>query len=126
MLDLSIHLVRTAQRGYGGNKELMKGRLGDLPQETFMPFVQANLFSMLYLVQAALPHLRKNEALSRVVVVSSGASTGAYAAWGLYSMAKAAQNSMVRTLALEEKGNAVSFYAVRPGVIDVSARYAIK
>jgi NAD(P)-dependent dehydrogenase (short-subunit alcohol dehydrogenase family) len=37
----------------------------------------------------------------------------------MYCMAKAAQNSLVKTLALEEKGNGVLAYAVRPGVIDV-------
>lgn len=95
------------------------GRLADLPQDALVPYIQANILSTIYLVQAALPHLRKEEQ-SRVVVVSSGASTGGYAAWGLYSMAKAAQNSLVRTLGCEEQANGVSFYSVRPGVIDVS------
>jgi len=35
-------------------------------------------------------------------------------------MSKAAQNSLVRTLATEEKANGVSVFAVRPGVVDVS------
>lgn len=35
-------------------------------------------------------------------------------------MSKAAQNSFVRTLAVEEKANGVSVFAVRPGVVDVS------
>lgn len=80
--------------------------------------MQINVLSTIYIVQAAIPHLRKQG--GRVVVVSSGAATGAYGAWGLYSMSKAAQNSLVRTLAVEEKGNGISFYAVRPGVVDVS------
>lgn len=96
------------------------GRIADLPQDALVPFIQANILSTIYLVQVALPHLRK-EQQSRVVVVSSGASTGNYAAWGLYSMSKAAQNSLVRTLGSEEQANGVSFYAMRPGVIDVSA-----
>jgi NAD(P)-dependent dehydrogenase (short-subunit alcohol dehydrogenase family) len=35
-------------------------------------------------------------------------------------MSKAAQNSLVRTLAVEEKANGISVFAVRPGVVDVS------
>jgi len=80
--------------------------------------MQINVLSTIYIIQAALPHLRKQA--GRVVVTSSGASTGAYGAWGLYSMSKAAQNSFVRTLAVEEKANGVSVFAVRPGVVDVS------
>lgn len=99
----------------------MLGRLGDVSQDALVPFVQANIFSTVYLVQAALPYLRNRDQQTRVVVVSSGASTGGYVAWGLYSMSKAAQNSLVRTLGAEEKENGVSFYAVRPGLVDVSA-----
>jgi NAD(P)-dependent dehydrogenase (short-subunit alcohol dehydrogenase family) len=87
-----------------------------------MPYMQINVLSTLYIVQAALPHLRgkKGDQAGRAVVVSSGASSTGYIAWGLYSMSKAAQNSLVRTLAEEEKANGVAFYAIRPGVVDVS------
>lgn len=93
------------------------GRLADIPQDAMLPYLQANILSTLYIVQAALPYLRSTG--GRVVVVSSGASTGDYAAWGLYSMSKAAQNSLVRTLASEEKSNGVAFFAIRPGKVDV-------
>lgn len=96
------------------------GRLADVALDALVPYVQANIFSTIYLMQAALPHLRKQDIKGRVVVISSGASTNGYVAWGLYGMAKASQNSLVRTLAAEEKANGVSFYSVRPGVIDVS------
>lgn len=95
------------------------GRLADVALDALVPFVQANIFSTIYLMQAALPHLRKEEISGRVAIISSGASTNGYVAWGLYGMAKAAQNSLARTLAAEEKANGVSFYSVRPGVIDV-------
>jgi len=83
-----------------------------------VPYSQINIFSTIYVLQAAIPHLRKEG--GRVVVTSSGAATGGYGAWGLYSMSKAAQNSLVRTLAVEEKANGISVFAVRPGVVDVS------
>jgi NAD(P)-dependent dehydrogenase (short-subunit alcohol dehydrogenase family) len=74
------------------------------------------------MIQAALPYLRSQDGSQggRVVVTSSGASSGEYAGLGLYCMSKAAQNSLVRTLAEEEKGNGVSIFAVKPGVVDVS------
>jgi len=84
--------------------------------------MQINVFSTIYMVQAALPYLRSNDGSQRgrVVVTSSGASTGNKARLGLYSMSKAAQNCLVRTLAEEEKGTGVSAFAVMPGMIDVS------
>jgi NAD(P)-dependent dehydrogenase (short-subunit alcohol dehydrogenase family) len=97
---------------------LLAGRLADISQDALVPYLQINILSTIYIIQAALPHLRKEG--GRVVVVSSGAATGAYGAWGLYSMSKAAQNSLIRTLAIEEKANGVSAFAVRPGVVDVS------
>ena len=84
--------------------------------------MQINVFPTIYMIQAALPYLRSKDGSQggRVVVTSSGASTGEFAGLGLYAMSKAAQNCLVRTLAEEEKGTGVSAYAVMPGMIDVS------
>lgn len=84
--------------------------------------IETNVLSLLYLLKPALPHLRRSgrsAGTSRVVFVSSGASTGAYQGWGMYCVAKAAMNSLCRTLAVEEKENGVACWAVRPGVVDV-------
>jgi NAD(P)-dependent dehydrogenase (short-subunit alcohol dehydrogenase family) len=92
-----------------------------------VPSLQTNLLAALYIVQPALPHLRKASTAgspSRVVFVSSGASTGGYQAWGMYSLAKAGLNSFARTLAQEERDAGVAFLSVRPGVVDVSAVYS--
>ena len=85
-------------------------------------YVRANLLSILYMVQPALPYLRRQDgtSLGRIVMVSSGASTKGYSAWGLYSMVKSGMNSLARTLASEEGGNGIGVWAVRPGLIDVS------
>ena len=53
-----------------------------------------NVFSLLHTLKAAIPSLRKSH--GRVVMVSSGASTGGVAGWGAYSASKAALNSLVR------------------------------
>jgi NAD(P)-dependent dehydrogenase (short-subunit alcohol dehydrogenase family) len=103
------------------------GKLADVPLSALAPYVQTNLLSTIFLIQAALPHLRRNGSSSagssdagRIVLVSSGASSTGYVGWGLYSMVKAAGNSLCRTLAAEEKGNGVAVWSIRPGVVNVS------
>lgn len=55
-----------------------------------------------------------------MILVSSGASSTGYQAWGLYSMAKAGMNSLARTVASEERENGVAIFSVRPGMVNVS------
>nr|XP_018261624.1 cytoplasmic protein [Kwoniella dejecticola CBS 10117]OBR83782.1 cytoplasmic protein [Kwoniella dejecticola CBS 10117] len=93
-------------------------KLDSVPIDSLASYVQTNLLSTIYLVQPALPHLRKTK--GKVVLISSGASTTGYQAWGLYSMAKAGMNSLARTLAAEEKENEVAVFAIRPGMVNVS------
>jgi NAD(P)-dependent dehydrogenase (short-subunit alcohol dehydrogenase family) len=100
------------------------GKLADVPLASLVPSLETNLLAAIYLLQPALPHLRASAAPgapSRVIFVSSGASTGAYQAWGMYSLAKAGLNSLARTFAVEEKDAGVAFLSVRPGVVDVSS-----
>nr|ODN86147.1 cytoplasmic protein [Cryptococcus depauperatus CBS 7841] len=92
------------------------GKVSNLPLDALVPYIQTNLFATIYLVQPALPHLRKSK--GRIVLVSSGASSTGYQAWGLYSMTKAGLNSLARTIGNEEKDNGVAIWAVRPGVVD--------
>ncbi|TXT10174.1 uncharacterized protein COLE_04108 [Cutaneotrichosporon oleaginosum] len=97
------------------------GKLTEVPLDALVPSVQTNVLSALYIVQPAIKHLRaaaSAEDPARVVLVSSGASVGAYQAWGMYSMSKAAMNSLARTFAAEEKDGNVLFLSVRPGVVD--------
>ena len=61
-----------------------------------------------------MPELRKTN--GTIVYTSSGASTGAYSAWGAYVAAKAAINALARQIACEE--DQVTAFAIRPGVVD--------
>lgn len=100
-----------------------KGKLSEVPIDSLVPSLQTNLLSALYIVQPAIKHLRASatkENPARVILVSSGASVGAYQAWGMYSLAKAGINSLARTFAAEEKDGNVLFLSIRPGVVDVS------
>ncbi|RSH88867.1 hypothetical protein EHS25_003095 [Saitozyma podzolica] len=89
------------------------GKLADVPIAQLIPSVQINLLSALYLLQPALPHLRRKSAdgqggLGRVV------------------MAKAGMNSLCRTLAAEEAEEGVITWSVRPGLVDTSMQEAIR
>ena len=51
-----------------------------------------NYFGLVSMISAALPHLRaakgdSSEITGRIILVSSGAATGAYSGWGAYSCA---------------------------------------
>ena len=75
-----------------------------------------NLFGPLYMIQAALPALRRSH--GRVVNVSSGAATIPLAGAGAYCASKAALNHLTSVLAAEEPS--VTAVAVRPGVVDTA------
>ncbi len=78
---------------------------------------EVNLFSLYKTVRAAIPLLRESPSgVGKVVLVSSGAAVGNYAAWSAYSASKAAANAFIRALAKEEPK--IAAFAVRPGVID--------
>lgn len=81
-----------------------------------------NLHGPVWLVQAALPHLR--ETRGRVINVSSGAAANPIPGWAAYSAAKAALNHFTRSLAIEEQG--ITAIAFRPGVVDTEMQVAIR
>jgi benzil reductase ((S)-benzoin forming) len=71
----------------------------------------------------ALPIRRK-----LIVNISSGAAQRPIAGWSLYCAAKAGMEQFIRTLALEQQGQAHPFIAinVNPGVIDTGMQAAIR
>lgn len=107
----------------------MLGRIADLPLDQLSTYTESNLHASLYLIQPALPYLRKSRQSTdsasslagRIVLTSSGASQTGYSGWSWYCMAKSGMNALARVLAAEEKENGVAVWAVRPGVINVSS-----
>ncbi|SCZ91932.1 BZ3500_MvSof-1268-A1-R1_Chr5-3g08228 [Microbotryum saponariae] len=92
-----------------------------------------NYFSLVSIISHALPFLNerankdlqeREEISGRIVMVSSGASTGGVAGWGAYSASKAAMNSLARTLGNEEPN--ISTLAVRPGVVDTEMQTSLR
>lgn len=72
--------------------------------------------------KAAIPALRATK--GRIVVVSSGASLKGYASWGAYGSSKAAVNSLVQHLAVEEPS--IVSVAVAPGRVDTDMQKQIR
>lgn len=83
-----------------------------------------NFFSLVEIIQSALPSLRESKQTGRVIFVSSGAADRGYVGWGPYSASKAAMNSLCRTLASEEKG--IIAVSVRPGAVDTGMQATVR
>lgn len=88
-------------------------KLADADIEGWRKTFDINTFSVVELVKAAIPELRKSK--GRVIVVSSGAATTPYLAWGAYGGSKATVNHLCSTLGAEEKD--ITAVAIRPGVV---------
>ncbi|KAK1990499.1 short-chain dehydrogenase [Colletotrichum falcatum] len=97
-------------------------RLADSSIEEWKKAYDINMFSGLALVQASLPELRK--AKGCILWVSSGAATGAYAAWGAYGTSKAAMNHLSAHLAVEEPE--ITSIAIGPGRVDTAMQKLIR
>lgn len=81
-----------------------------------------NFFSVVELVQIALPHLKKSH--GNFVAVLSGASTKPYYGWAAYGASKAALNHFVQSISAENDD--VSAISVAPGVVDTSMQKDIR
>ncbi|KAG0171801.1 hypothetical protein DFQ28_004774 [Apophysomyces sp. BC1034] len=83
---------------------------------------EVNLFSVITLIQQAVPHLRRSK--GSIVLVSSGAALKGYQGWGAYGASKAALNHLAETLSVEEPD--VTSVAIRPGVVDTEMQGLIR
>jgi NAD(P)-dependent dehydrogenase (short-subunit alcohol dehydrogenase family) len=88
--------------------------IAEADPQAWQTAVTVNLLGPVWLTQAALPHLRRQQ--GRVISVSSGAAEYGIAGWGAYCATKGALNQFNRVLAEEEEG--ITAVAVRPGVVD--------
>lgn len=81
--------------------------------EKWKTLFDINLFSVVDLVQHALPYLEKSK--GKIVAVLSGASTKPYYGWAAYGASKAALNHLIGSIALENPD--VSAISIAPGVV---------
>ncbi|KAI8627887.1 short-chain dehydrogenase [Xylariaceae sp. FL1651] len=97
-------------------------KISDSDAEEWRRAYDINVFSAVALVKEAIPELRKSN--GRVIFVSSGASSGAYAGWGAYGTSKAAVNHLCAHLAVEEPS--ITTVAISPGKVDTAMQKQIR
>ena len=107
--DILLHLVG----GWVGGQPL-----ADSDPALFESMLNQHAWSTFHLAQAFLPHFT-GQGWGRVIVVSSPSAGLPRANGGLYAAAKAAQESLVLSIAQEVKGSGVTANILRVNTIDV-------
>ncbi len=91
--------------------------LAEITPETWRKTIDANASSVVYLTQAAWPHLaRSDDAI--VVNVSSVASKDPFPGLGVYGAAKVAVNLLTRVTADEGQRQGINAVAIAPGAVE--------
>jgi NAD(P)-dependent dehydrogenase (short-subunit alcohol dehydrogenase family) len=123
-LDDVERLVRAAVDRFGGIDIVVNNAatsldqpIGSLTPAAWGKAFDVNLRGPVFLVQAALPHLRRSRAASVVNVVSTAAFVFAPGA-AMYGAAKAALVSFTRSMAAELAPDHVRVNALCPGGVD--------
>ena len=92
------------------------GSSDQVDQEAFDLIMRNNVFSAMRLAHSARPHLKQAES-GAIVLVSSIAGLFGNRQIGVYGMSKAAENQLVRNLALEMGSDGIRVNAVAPGLV---------
>jgi len=92
------------------------GPLENVDQKAFDVIMHNNVFASMRLSLLARPHLARN-GRGAVVLVSSIAGMLGNRVIGAYGLSKAAENQLVRNLALEFGGDGIRVNAVAPGLV---------
>ncbi|ORX96489.1 NAD(P)-binding protein [Basidiobolus meristosporus CBS 931.73] len=96
--------------------------LCDIEEVEWRRLFELNFFSVVSLVQKALPELRKSR--GSCIMVSSGAAMIAFPGWGAYCCSKAALNMFTYGLAIEEPE--VRCTAIHPGAVDTDFQKLVR
>ncbi|QKK02581.1 MAG: SDR family oxidoreductase [Pseudomonadota bacterium] len=95
-----------------------------LDRKAFDVIMRNNVFSSLRLAQLCRPHLARASAPA-IVLVSSIAGSFGNTLIGAYGMSKAAENQLVRNLALEFGPQGIRVNAVAPGLVKTDFAQAL-
>jgi NAD(P)-dependent dehydrogenase (short-subunit alcohol dehydrogenase family) len=123
-LDAIERLVEATVAEFGGIDMVVNNAanalslpLGQFTPEAWSKSFSVNLQGPVFLIQAALPHLRDSEHASVLNVVSAGAFIYSPAV-SMYSAAKAAMVSFTRSMAAEFAAQGIRVNALAPGSVD--------
>lgn len=106
-VDILVSNAGTSSRG---------GTVADTAPEEFASLMAVHAFGPIGLIQAVMPDLRRAER-SDIVMISSATVPNAPAGAAAYTMAKAAMETCIRTLAREERRHGVRANVVAPGLV---------
>lgn len=90
--------------------------IADTPPQEWDRIIRTNVYGPFYLVQAVLPHMRK-QGSGNIVNISSNVTQRFPAAYGAYTVSKSALDTLTRILSKEEGPNGIRVNAVAPGPI---------
>jgi NAD(P)-dependent dehydrogenase (short-subunit alcohol dehydrogenase family) len=100
------------------------GPSDQVDREAFDVIMRNNVFSAMRLAHLARPHLARS-GQGAVALVSSIAGSFGNRAIGVYGMSKAAENQLVRNLALEFGPDGIRVNAVAPGLVQTDFAQAL-
>lgn len=107
-VDIVVSNAGTASKGQP---------VSETPAADFLSLLQVHALGPIHLVQRLLPDMRA-AGRGDVVMISSSTVTEAPALSAPYTMAKAAMEMCVRTVAQEERGHGIRANIVAPGLVE--------
>ena len=107
-IDVLVHTVG----GFNGGQ-----LVHDTDDATFQSMFNLNLNSAFHILRAVIPHMRQANG-GRIIGIGSRAGESPAATIGAYSASKAAFESLMKTVALENKDAGVTANVILPGTID--------
>lgn len=130
VVDAAYKVTNTAMLHFGGIDAVIINhgalspmtRVANASIEDWKALYDANFFSALALAKETIRPLRQSK--GRIIFTSSGAATGAYAAWGAYGSSKAAVNSLAKHIGVEEPD--ITSVAISPGRVDTDMQKELR
>jgi len=113
-IDLLVHTVG----GFAGGQTV-----AETDDATWQRMFDMNVNSTFHILRAVIPNMRAARS-GRIVAIGSRAAESPGAKVGAYSASKAAVVSLIRTVAIENKGLGITANVILPGTIDTPANRA--
>jgi NAD(P)-dependent dehydrogenase (short-subunit alcohol dehydrogenase family) len=110
-IDALAHLVG----GFTGGQSI-----AETDDATWQAMFDANLNSAFHILRAVIPEMRK-AGTGRIIAIGSRQAEEPSPTLGAYNASKAALVSLVKTVALENKGAGITANVILPGTIDTPA-----